>query len=45
MTFKGHNESVKSVDISNDDNYIISGSSDKTIKLWKVNNGECVKTF
>ncbi len=35
--FLRHQDKVYSVDISADDNYIISGSADKTIKLWKIN--------
>ena len=33
---KGHNHFVQSVDISNDGNYIISGSWDKTVRLWNL---------
>ena len=25
--------------------YVLSGSGDKTIKLWNVYSGECLKTF
>ena len=27
------------------DNLIISGSVDKTIKIWDINSGECLKTL
>lgn len=30
---------------SNDSNYLCSGSDDCTLKLWNINNGECVKTI
>ena len=28
-----------------DENHIVSGSDDHTIKIWNVNNGGCVKTY
>ena len=36
----GHSDSVVSVDISPDGKYIISGSLDKTIRLWDIESGE-----
>jgi WD40 repeat protein len=33
-TLKGHSDWVTSVVISKEDGYIISGSSDKSIKIW-----------
>ncbi|MGB3346188.1 MAG: tetratricopeptide repeat protein, partial [Candidatus Humimicrobiia bacterium] len=53
-TFKGHKGWVKSIDVSKlskpvgrtkKKQYIISGSDDGTIKLWDLNNGECLLTF
>ena len=34
-----HSDSVNSVVISSDNQYIISGSDDKTIKIWVVETG------
>ena len=28
-----------------DDDYILSGSRDKTIKLWKLSTASCIETF
>ena len=44
-TFKGHTGSVYSVAISPNGKYIVSGSWDKTIKLWDINTGELIRTF
>lgn len=38
--FQGHNESVKSVFFVNDQN-LLSGSFDKTVKIWNLNTLEC----
>ena len=44
-TFKGHNDIVKSVSLSADGRYALSGSHDKTLKLWEVSTGQCLRTF
>ncbi|MEE1203610.1 MAG: hypothetical protein UHN59_04835, partial [Bacteroidales bacterium] len=44
-TLEGHSEYVYSVAYSPDGTKIISGSKDKTIKIWDANTGECLKTL
>eukprot|EP00505_MAST-04D_sp_SCG-Rhode-Island_P005284 Stramenopile-MAST_4_protein_5284 len=44
-TFKGHFDRVTSVSFSPDGASIVSGSEDKTVKVWSVESGECVTTF
>ncbi|MGK7946969.1 MAG: caspase family protein [Microcystaceae cyanobacterium] len=46
-TFRGHQDYVRSVAFSPDGRYIVSGSDDKTIKVWdRVNGGEAaIHTF
>ena len=44
-TFKGHTDYVNSVAFSPDGKYILSGSRDKTLKLWEVSSGREVRTF
>ena len=41
----GHSDYVLSVAYSLDGTKIISGSDDKTIKIWDANTGECLKTL
>jgi hypothetical protein len=36
---------VSSISLSLDGRYVLSGSFDKTVKLWEIATGECVKTF
>ena len=43
-TFTGHSGSVNAL-VQLSDDVIASGSCDKTIKLWNLTNGFCIKTF
>jgi WD40 repeat protein len=45
LALYGHSGLVFSVDISNDMNTIISGSQDKTIKVWDAHTGDLLKTI
>ncbi|MBD2205545.1 WD40 repeat domain-containing protein [Calothrix sp. FACHB-1219] len=44
-TLSGHNNSILSVAISPDGKILASGSSDCTIKLWKLTTGELLTTL
>jgi WD40 repeat protein/serine/threonine protein kinase len=44
-TFEGHTDLVKSVAISPDGRKALSGSEDKTLKLWNLEKGKCLCTF
>lgn len=44
-TFYGHTGTIYSIDMSNDMNTIISGSQDKTIKVWDAQNRDLLKTL
>jgi len=41
---KGHNATVTSIDFSIDDAYILSGSLDKTARVWDINSGLPLKS-
>ncbi|MBT9310638.1 NB-ARC domain-containing protein [Leptothoe kymatousa] len=44
-TFEGHSGEVMSVALSEDGRHALSGSYDKTMKLWDVTTGEALRTF
>ena len=44
-TLTGHSSGVTSVSFSPDGASIVSGSGDKTVKVWSVESGECVTMF
>ncbi len=44
-TFEGHSDYVSSVCFSADDKFALSGSADKTLKLWDLATGKCLRTF
>lgn len=43
--FSGHTKSVGSVQFSSDGVSLVSGSADRTVKLWNVQTGGVVETF
>ena len=45
QTFNGHRSLVETVCISMDARWALSGSWDKTLKLWNVMTGRCLRTF
>ncbi len=44
-TFEGHSDKVCSVAFSPDGKTVLSGSDDKTLKLWDIASGKELKTF
>jgi WD40 repeat protein len=43
--FSGHADVINFLLISHNNRYLISGSSDKLIKVWNLGNGEMENTF
>ncbi|MGF1582350.1 MAG: WD40 repeat domain-containing protein [Gemmataceae bacterium] len=44
-TFKGHKNVVYGVAFSPKGKYLVTGSWDKTLKMWDVNSGKVIRTF
>jgi WD40 repeat protein len=43
--FEGHERMVHAVQLSSDNRWVFSGSSDKTLRLWDIRAGECLQIF
>ncbi|HEV3084515.1 MAG TPA: serine/threonine-protein kinase [Gemmataceae bacterium] len=43
--FRSHDLPVTALAVSRDGQFALSGSSDKTLKLWEINSGRLVQTF
>lgn len=41
----GHTDSVYSVEAIPEVEYIISGSKDKTIRVWNLEDGKCIRVI
>jgi hypothetical protein len=44
-TFEGHAYGVNSVCLSADEKYVLSGSEDKTLRLWETVSGKCLRIW
>ena len=44
-TLEGHGAGVNAVALSGDGRLAVSGSDDKTLKVWDVATGTCIATF
>ena len=44
-TRAGHEKDINAIDLSPNDRFIATGSSDKTAKIWNVSNGEEITTL
>ncbi|KAL6041724.1 Serine/threonine-protein kinase smu1 [Balamuthia mandrillaris] len=42
---RGHKDNIKTVCLSEDGNFCLSGSSDGTVKLWDLGQQSCIQTF
>lgn len=44
LIYKGHEDIIRSVSIEPRGEYIVTGSDDKTIKVWEISTARCIKT-
>ena len=45
LTLEGHSDYVRSVAISNDNTKVVTGSDDKTAKVWDIRTGKNLLTL
>ena len=43
--YKQHSDIIRSIEVDEKSNKIISASNDETIKIWDLETGECLKTL
>ena len=43
--FRGNGDTINSLAFSPNGEYLVSGSEEKTIVVWRVSSGEQIKTF
>jgi WD40 repeat protein len=41
----GHCGRITAISATGDSRFVVSGSSDKTLKLWELESGQCLRTF
>ena len=44
-TLFGHNNSIRSIDITKNSKFLFSGSEDNTIMLWSFEKSKVIRTF
>ena len=44
-TLQGHTDTISALAISSDRQFLISGSWDKTVRIWRISTGELLKTL
>ena len=45
LALTGHNHFVNDLSLSNDNNYVLSASWDRTLRLWNLKTGKCQSRF
>ncbi|MFN5984303.1 MAG: T9SS type A sorting domain-containing protein [Fluviicola sp.] len=45
LTITAHTGDINNVEITPDNNYVISGSNDKKVKIWDINTGTLIHTI
>ncbi|XP_033149005.1 ribosome biogenesis protein BOP1 homolog, partial [Drosophila busckii] len=45
MVYRGHTDLVRSVSVEPKGEYMVSGSDDKTVKIWEISTGRCIRTI
>ncbi|ORY07319.1 BOP1NT-domain-containing protein [Basidiobolus meristosporus CBS 931.73] len=45
ITYKGHEGRIRSFSVDPSGLWVVSGSDDKTVKLWEVSTGRCIQTW
>jgi len=45
ISLTGHNHFISDLSLSKDGNFVLSASWDKSLRLWSLKTGKCIKKF
>ncbi|XP_017471482.1 PREDICTED: ribosome biogenesis protein BOP1 homolog [Rhagoletis zephyria] len=45
LVYRGHTDLVRSISVEPKGEYVVSGSDDKTVKIWEIVTGRCIRTI
>jgi WD40 repeat protein len=45
LTYRGHNDWIRSIAFSSDDRLLVSGSEDRMLRVWDTRSGRCLKAL
>uniref|UniRef100_A0A1B0G4D6 Ribosome biogenesis protein BOP1 homolog n=1 Tax=Glossina morsitans morsitans TaxID=37546 RepID=A0A1B0G4D6_GLOMM len=45
MIYEGHKDLVRRISVEPKGEYMVSGSDDKTVKIWEIATGRCIRTI
>lgn len=45
IVYRGHTDLIRTISVEPKGQYLVTGSDDKTIKIWEISTGRCIKTI
>uniref|UniRef100_A0A182WLI9 Ribosome biogenesis protein BOP1 homolog n=1 Tax=Anopheles minimus TaxID=112268 RepID=A0A182WLI9_9DIPT len=45
LIYKGHTDMIRSISVEPKGEYLVTGSDDKTVKIWEISTARCIRTI